>query len=150
MRNRIVSGGAVVVLGLLAALGPQFLFRVCPVMGDMVMRCHWTAQAEIGVGALIAALGIALMIFASPGIRLGLSIGVFLSGVLVLLLPHVLIGGCPSPFMECRKIAFPALTVIGILLLITAALNAWYLANNQSAPLCEQATGLSNKSIDAF
>jgi hypothetical protein len=132
MRNRVISGGAVVVLGLLAALGPQFLFRVCPVMGDMLMRCHWTARAEIGVGALIAALGIALVIFADPKIRLGLTIGVFLSGVLVLLIPHVLIGGCSSPSMQCRTIAFPSLTVVGILLLLTAALNAWRLFTHAS------------------
>jgi hypothetical protein len=131
MKNRIISGGAAIIFGLLIALGPQFLFTVCPVMGDMVMKCHWTAQVEIGVGALIAALGIALVVFAGPQIRLGLTIGIFLSGVLALLIPHALIGGCAMPSMPCRKIAFPAITVISILLLITAALNGLYLARKK-------------------
>jgi hypothetical protein len=127
MINRIISGGGAVVFGLLIALGPQFLFKVCPV-GDRIMKCHWSAQAEIGAGALIAALGIALILFADPLARLGLAIAVFLSGVFALIIPHGLIGGCSMPSMACRKIAFPALTVIIILLLITTAVNLLYLA----------------------
>jgi hypothetical protein len=128
MKNRIISGGSTIIFGLLIALGPQFLFKVCEVVDGMYMKCHWTAQAEIGVGGpLIAGLGIALILFSNPKIRLGLTVGVFLSGVLALLIPHALIGGCGNHMMPCRKITFPALTVISILLLITAALNALYL-----------------------
>ncbi|MDR2178011.1 MAG: DUF4418 family protein [Treponema sp.] len=130
MKNRIISGGVTAALGLLIALGPQFLFKVCPV-GDMIMKCHWSAQAEIGVGALIAILGIALTVFANHNIRLGLTIGIFLSGALALLVPHGLIGGCAMHSMACRKIAFPAITVISILLLTGSALNAFYLARKK-------------------
>jgi hypothetical protein len=92
------------------------------------MRCHWSAQAEIGVGGpLIAGLGIALIFFANQQIRLGLTIGIFLSGVLALLIPHALIGGCAMHSMACRKVTFPAITAISILLLISMALNALYL-----------------------
>jgi hypothetical protein len=131
MKNRIASGAAAIVFGLLIALGPQFLFKVCPVRGDMVMKCHWSAQTEIGVGGLIALLGIALIVFASPQTRLGLTIGIFLSGVLALLIPHALIGGCAMHTMPCRKITFPAITVISILLLIGAGLYAVYLARKK-------------------
>jgi hypothetical protein len=132
MKNRIISGSIVIVFGLLIALGPQFLFKVCPVMGDMIMKCHWSAQAEIGVGALIAALGAALIFFSSPKTRLGLSIGIFLSGVLALLVPHALIGGCPMHSMACRKTAFPSITVISILLLTGSALYTLYLARKRT------------------
>jgi hypothetical protein len=131
MKNRIASGAAVIVFGLLIALGPQFLFKVCPVMGDVIMKCHWSAQAEIGVGGMITLLGVALIVFASPQIRLGLTIGVFLSGVLALLIPHALIGGCVMHSMPCRKITFPAITAINILLLIGAGLYAVYLARKK-------------------
>ena len=131
MKNRIISGGGAIVFGLLIALGPQFLFKVCPVMGDMIMKCHWSAQAEIGVGAVIAALGISLVVFANPKTRLGLTIGIFLSAALVLLIPHALIGGCVNHTMPCRKITFPALTVISILLLIGAVFNTLYLARKK-------------------
>jgi hypothetical protein len=132
MKNRIIAGGGVIVLGLLIALGPQFLFKVCgPTAEGGFMRCHWSARAEIGIGGpLIAGLGIALILFADPRIRLGLTVGVFLSGLLALLIPHALIGGCSMHSMACRKVAFPAITVLSILLLIGMAINALYLARS--------------------
>jgi hypothetical protein len=133
MKNRIIAGGATIVCGLLVALGPQFLFPVCPTTAGMIMKCHWSAQAEIGVGGLIAVLGIALVVFANPKTRLGLTIGVFLSAVLALLVPHSLIGGCAMRSMDCRKVTFPAITVIGILLLIGTALNTLYPARKREA-----------------
>jgi hypothetical protein len=133
MKNRSVSGGAAIVFGLLIALGPQFLFKVCPVVDGMFMRCHWSARAESGIGGLlIAGLGIALDFFAYSKIRLGLTIGIFLSGILALLIPHVLIGGCAMHSMACRKVSFPAITVISILLLIGMALNALYLVRRKN------------------
>jgi hypothetical protein len=127
MKIRITTGIAVVIFGLLIALGPQFFFKVCEVMGDMRMKCYWTAQAEIGAGALIAAFGIALLVFANSKTRLGLIIGVILSAVLALLFPHVLIGGCPMHNMQCRMVAFPAITVVSILTIIGGALYTVYL-----------------------
>jgi hypothetical protein len=42
-----MGGIAVIVLGLLIALGPQFLFKVCdPAAGGAFMKCHWSAQAR--------------------------------------------------------------------------------------------------------
>jgi hypothetical protein len=92
------------------------------------MKCHWTAQAETGIGAAIAVLGIALVFFANPHIRFGVIMGIYLLGILALLMPHALIGGCAMHTMPCRKIAFPAITVISILLLIGEGLYTGYLA----------------------
>jgi hypothetical protein len=64
--------------------------------------------------------------------RLGLGVSVFLSGILALLSPHVLIGGCDMHAMPCRKIAFPAITSISILLLIGAGLYTAYLARQKA------------------
>jgi len=130
MLKRII-GIIFTALGLLLALGPQFLFKVCEPMGDMIMKCYWSARAEIGAGSVIAALGIALIVFTCNKIRLGLVIGIFLSGVNALLIPHALIGGCAMHTMPCRKIAFPAITVISILLLIGAGIYAAYLAQKK-------------------
>jgi hypothetical protein len=100
----------------------------------MFMRCHWSAQAEIGIGALIATLGTALMIFSSPKIRLELTIRIFLSDILTMLIPYAIIGGCAMHSMACRKITFRAITVISILLLITGAANSLYLTRKKPAP----------------
>ena len=130
MKKRII-GIVFTVLGLLIALGPQFLFKVCEPMGDMIMKCYWSARAEIGVGTVIAALGIALIVFTCTKIRLGLVIGLLLSGIHALLIPYVLIGGCPKDSMPCRKIAFPALTVVSILVIVGAGLYTAYLARKK-------------------
>ncbi|MDR1932162.1 MAG: DUF4418 family protein [Spirochaetales bacterium] len=138
MKNRILSGTAVIIAGLLICLGPQFLFKVCgPALshnggGPVWMKCHWSAQAEIGIGALLAAFGLALLLSGSRDIRTGLSAGVFLSAILALLIPHGLIGGCPMATMPCRAISFPSITVLGILLLIISAGNILYLARTRS------------------
>jgi hypothetical protein len=131
MKIRFIAGVIITALGLLIALGPQFLFKVCEVMGEKVMKCHWSAQAEIGAGAVIAGLGVALTVFASPKIRFGLVIGAFLTGILALLIPHALIGGCGMPTMACRKVAFPGITVASILLLAAAGLYLVYLAKKK-------------------
>ena len=115
MTKKIISI-VIIVLGLLLALGPQFLFKVCDT-DPTIMRCHWMARAEVGIGGIIALLGIALFIFTDIKIQLGLSIGVLLTGINALLIPHVLIGGCASPSMACNTTAIPTITVISILLL---------------------------------
>ena len=132
MKIRIIGGAAAIVLGLLIALGPQLLFKVCEPMGENFMKCHWSAQAEIGIGAVIAALGVALILFANLKTRLGLTIGILLSAIHALLIPHVLIGGCAMESMPCRKIAFPAITVISILLIIGSGFYTAYLARKKA------------------
>jgi len=133
MKKRII-GIIFIVLGLLIALGPQFLFKVCERthMDEMPMKCHWSAQAEIGIGAVIAAFGIALIVFTCTKIRLGFVIGILLSGIHALLIPYALIGGCPMHTMPCRKIAFPAITVISILVIIGTGIYTVYLAREKA------------------
>jgi hypothetical protein len=146
MKKAVISGAAVLVLGLLIALGPQFLFKVCgqtmaaAAAGEMadccavpeesgccapaassLPVCHWSARAEIGIGLLIAALGACMIVFTDPKTQLGLLIGVFMASLVALAIPHALIGGCGSMAMKCRRVAFPALTVESVILLIFSA-----------------------------
>jgi hypothetical protein len=128
MKNRAISGIGAIIAGLLISLGPTYIFKVCePMMGGRFMKCHWTAQGEIGVGILIAALGVLLLIFKSGKTRLGLSVAASLTGFLALSLPHSLIGGCESETMPCRAMAFPTLTVLGVLVTVGCGLNAFYI-----------------------
>jgi hypothetical protein len=128
VKNRVISGAGAAIAGLLISLGPQYLFKLCSPMADgRWMKCHWTGQAEIGVGILVILLGGALIFFPDNKVRLGLSIAVLLSGILALLLPHVLIGGCAMETMNCRAVTFPALTVISILTIAGFAANTVYL-----------------------
>jgi hypothetical protein len=58
--------------------------------------------------------------------------GILLSGIHALLIPHALIGGCAMETMTCRKVAFPAITVISILLLIGAGIYLVLLSKQKS------------------
>ena len=132
MKKIIVSGGIVIALGLLIALGPQFLFKVCAHGEDSFPRCHWTGQAEIGLGMLIAALGICFIVFNDSKTQLGLCIGIFLSSIITLAVPHALIGGCGMMSMDCRRVAFPALTVEGVILLVFSAVSIVIIGKNRN------------------
>ena len=127
MKKSIIIGLVVAALGLLIALGPQFLFKVCAHGENGYPRCHWSAQAEIGMGFLIVALGVCMTIFTDTKTHLGLSIGVFLAGIIALFIPNALIGGCGSMAMQCRKVAFPALTAESVVLLVFSAVTVVYL-----------------------
>jgi hypothetical protein len=121
MKKAIISGVIVILLGLFIALGPQFLFKVCGHGEDGYPHCHWSAQAEIGMGLLIVALGSCMIVFPDPKIHLGLIIGVCMASLIALAIPNFLIGGCGMLSMKCRRIAFPALTVESVILLIFSA-----------------------------
>jgi hypothetical protein len=115
-------------MGLLVAFGPQHVFKLCPRAEDgHWMTCHFTGCAEIGAGLLIAVLGVALLLFSSRRTRLGLSLAIIPAGLLALLLPTVLIGGCMMETMACRRVAFPAITVISVLIVVCFAINSFYL-----------------------
>jgi len=160
MKKVIISGAIVIVLGLLIALGPKFIFKVC----DKIMAttttesaedcctvpeplpssccgtsitdlpiCYWTAQAEMGMGLLITALGACMIVFTEQKTRLGLLIGVFLSSIIALAIPNFLITGCTAMTMDCHKVAFPALTVESALLLAFSAIKITIIAIKPSA-----------------
>jgi len=145
MKKVIISGAIVMVLGLLIALGPKFLFKVCdsnmastasgedccaepakssccgPALSSLPI-CHWSAQAEIGIGLLIVALGACMIVFTDKKIRFGLLIGVFFSSIISLAIPNFLIGGCSTMTMRCHRVAFPALTIESAVLLVFSAI----------------------------
>jgi len=145
MKKVIISGAIVIVLGLLIALGPKFLFKVCnsnmastesaedccaepatssccgPELSSLPI-CHWSAQAEMGMGLLIVALGACMLVFTEQKTHLGLLIGVFLSSIIALAIPNFLIGGCSTMTMRCHRVAFPALTIESAILLVFSAI----------------------------
>lgn len=95
--------------------------------GSNVMKCHWTAQIELGLGVLIALLGVLLLLSKSGDVRLGLSLSLILNGLLVLIIPAVLVGVCGSIHMSCRSLTLPALIILSSAVVFAAAANVYYL-----------------------
>ena len=159
MKRSIIFGSVVISLGLLIALGPQFLFKVCkPSMATVIAEeeiddccaipeksgccgpvisnfpvCHWSARAEMGIGLLIASLGICLIVFPDPKTRLGLFIGIFFAGIVAMFIPSTLIGGCAVKSMACHKGAFPALMVESILLVVYSVIMVFLIEIKRSS-----------------
>jgi FtsH-binding integral membrane protein len=123
MKKNILIGDAITICGLLISLGPQFLFKACGVHGDSPPLCFYSVRAELGVGLIIAALGVCLLIFSDIKIQQGLNIGLFFIGIIALFITIWLIGGCSSETMRCHKVAFPPLIVISAVVTAVAVFN---------------------------
>ena len=130
MKNRIIFAAVFVLLGLLVILAPTVLFSVCE--SEMKMACFFTKKAEIGVGLVIAALGVIYFFLKNKDIRLGISIAQFLNAGLVLAFPAKLTGLCKMSDMACRVKTYPALIVLSVLLALTAAVNIVFLIKSES------------------
>ena len=121
MKKIIITSAVTVVLGLLIAFGPHYLFKVCFTGCCSMPWCVYSAYAETGVGLFIAATGLCMLVFTDRKTHLGMAVGIFLGGVVSLLIPHALIGGCGGMAMDCNRVAFPALTVIGTVVMVFSA-----------------------------
>lgn len=117
MKNKITSIGSIVV-GLLLAAGPQFLFQPCPTT-EKFMKCFWSCKALIVVGAVIALIGLLQLLAKESKSRKVLSIVGLALCISAILIPTVIIGGCVKPEMACKMLTFPVthtLSAIGIVL----------------------------------
>ncbi len=133
MRNRLLSGIAIGILGLLISLIPVCIFPTCSKVietaagGTVPMRCFWSGRAELGIGVLILCGGVLLLLSGSAPMRMGISMMTALTGILGILVPSLLIGGCEMNMMACRMTTFPAVTVVSGLTVAAAAANILYL-----------------------
>lgn len=136
-KNGILTGAVNLLLGGLIAAGPATIFPVCEAMGNGFMKCHWTAQAEIGCGAVIALLGI-LLLFTNRQVRIGLQAALVLLHLQAILIPDLLIGVCGSDHMRCHSLTLPALNVLGALGLVAGIINLVYLLFSKNKDKSEE------------
>ena len=122
MNKKLYAGISQILLGALVAVAPQTFAHVCAVK-EMPMACHYTAQAALGIGIVIAVLGVAGL-FVSDQTRAGLDIANAVLGVLTITVPTVLIGVCKGAMMHCHMVTLPTLIVLGVLLAVLAAIAA--------------------------
>lgn len=92
-----------------------------------IMKCFWTARAEIGIGSLVIAIGALVLFSRSLFVRMGLSMALACTAVLAAAIPTILIGVCGNEMMRCNMGAKPALILLAIVLAIAAISNVLYL-----------------------
>lgn len=122
MKHKLISV-IIMFIGLLVAIGPLFIFPVCEVTSEMVMRCHYTAMMSIGLG--VSLMLIAVLIFFSQSIEFikGLYLATGIFGTLVITTPTILIGVCDSPMMHCHTTTRPILVLLGALVIILSTVG---------------------------
>jgi len=113
-------GIALVVVALAIAIVPQF--TDCESQGKMItlangkqisMKCHWTARAEIAIGAPLVIVGGMLAASRRKESQRNLAILGIGLGALTMLTPTYLIGVCTTPTMTCYTAMRPALLAAG-------------------------------------
>lgn len=150
MKNRIILSLFFVFLGLMIILFPIYILPVCPHpdalantahginnqvanTGHMhtgagkIMKCFWTARAELGIGALIIAIGTLMLLSRTIFVRLGLSMALVCISFLAIAIPTILIGVCSNEMMRCNMGAKPALVLLSGILFVVSILNSLYL-----------------------
>jgi len=127
VNKNVLIGAAAVLFGLLIALGPQFLFKACPMHDGEWSQCHWSVQAELATGIIIAVLGACIIFLSDLKTHVGLTIGIFLAGIVTVAIPYSIIRGCEGADMTCQKITFPILAVLGGLVMAGAIVYIVYI-----------------------
>ncbi len=130
MSGRFVTALIVSGLGLLIVLTPWYIFPVCVGMVQTVsgaavhMKCFWAGVAASSAGGVIAAGGLFMGLFRSPGIRAGIALMLVPAGLYVALIPSFIIGVCPGETMPCHIGTLPALLLPSVLAILVGAAGA--------------------------
>lgn len=122
MKKNLVFSITLLLLAVLVAAAPYSFAKVCDV-SEKVMKCHWTARAELFLGISTALLALLRFCGNSKYLRLGLDAGIIANAAGIILFPTLLIGVCGMPSMHCHSVTQPTLIVLGILLLAVSAVD---------------------------
>ncbi len=128
----IWTGAGVMVLGLLIAATPRFLFKVCEFQGThmmmssasggaghMYMPCHYTALASYMLGFLIFMMGGTLLL-ARTGEAASLLAIVLGGAAIAVILTPIVFPICADPNAPCNHGTKPMLMVLGLVTLIAS------------------------------
>ena len=131
MKNKLFASIPAIIFGALIAIAPLTFAKPCATGGmgkggsmhkmPMMMQpmaCYYTGRVAIGIGVVIAVLGI-IALFVKEQIRAGLNIAVIVS------VTTFLIGVCKSPMMHCASVMRPTLIVFSALALVFAAVSVY-------------------------
>ena len=123
MKKNLVFSITLLLLAALVAAAPYSFAKVCDA-GEKLMKCHWTARAELFLGLAAALLSLLRFSGKSRQFLLGLDLGIIVNAAGIILMPAVLIGVCGMASMHCHSVTRPVLIVLGILILTVASLDA--------------------------
>lgn len=137
MKNKLINGFFYIIMGILLAVGPYTLFHVCDT-SEKVMKCWWSVRAETAIGGLLIFAGILILLLKSKEIRFAINLNTIGTGVVAILIPSKLIGGCAKETMLCRSLTFPSIYIISVAVIVFSIGNMIYLKKKQGREQDEQ------------
>ncbi|MFU0534240.1 DUF4418 family protein [Gardnerella pickettii] len=137
MKNKLFASLHAIVFGILIAIAPLTFAKPCSTGGmhkmakmdkmPMMMQpmaCYYTSRVAIGIGVVIAILGI-IALFVKERVRAGLNIAVIANSLFMIATTTFLIGVCKSPMMHCASVMRPTLIVLSVLALVFASVSVY-------------------------
>ena len=127
-----IAGVIAIVLGFIVAAVPHYIFPVCQYYGMLLetaagtqvpMKCFWTGNAEIALGAMMIVTGLLLVVSRQKESRMLLGVVLGSLGVMVALVPTYLIGVCAVLDHPCHAGTQPALILLGVIIIIVAIIT---------------------------
>lgn len=116
-----VWGIVLLCLSIFLCLGTKFLFHACEAGEDgSWMACHWAEQAAAGTAAVLTVQAVLLLIIKDAKEKAGIAFSMAAAALLAAAVPGGLIRLCMMADMQCRAVMRPAVTVLGILIALTA------------------------------
>lgn len=114
---------AALIGGLLLILVPRYMLPVCEFKGYQPMHCSDTARMELYAGILLAAAGVAVLLFRRPGLVLGALLAALGLSAAAMILPEIY-GYCKSPNMPCNYGTVPSIRLISVVTAVIALIAA--------------------------
>jgi len=128
MKKTIIYTIIITITGLLITLGPFYIFKACAAgCCAAYPECFWMTKFVHALGVIITALGVFHILYTDAKTQLGMSIGIFLTGIMALLSVRVIFGGCDIKSMECNLVTIPALTALTILVILISGIKLYSL-----------------------
>ncbi|MBQ4249908.1 MAG: DUF4418 family protein [Clostridia bacterium] len=124
-RKYIALDAALVVLTALLTIGALTFFSPCGIHDDGTYgTCHWAGAAAAGIGAVMLVLAVIHLIAGSQTAKKFVAVSMIPSALLSALIPGTLIPLCMMAGMRCNAVMRPSVTIISIVIIIIALLDA--------------------------
>jgi hypothetical protein len=126
-----VTGLVIVLLGMLLALTPWYIFPVCgkgrqaPKAGNPAAHhgCANTLKAETALGLLTVGIGLIALMRPTRRVLFSASSALLVLAGFVVLFPLQLTGLCLNSAMPCRTGALPGLVALAVLMAMVSVLG---------------------------
>lgn len=133
MKNRIMTGAAAAVLGILISIIPTFVLPIGKLCQEMAMKCSGAVKAEYGIGVAVLFLAVLICFAESEKIRFWVSAALALAGIPAAVIGNTMLcgGGCRAE-CSCSPMAPALMTALGILTTVIFAINTIYLRSKNT------------------